>query len=390
MKLLRNIGKGLGGLLVVLVLMLWLSGNNHIYLGLYDTYLQGRTKPAVDDPDLFPYRTIEKGTSKPWAKAETYNQKPLLSATEKAHKDYQSLAFLVIQNQKILQEKYFENYNESTLSNSFSMAKTFLSILTGIAIKEGKLGLYDAVNQYLPDYVEPQDTALKVIHLLNMTSGMNFDESYGNPIGFMAKAYYGSNLRELLLGYHLELVPGKQWEYLGGNNLLLSLLLEKVMGQKVGDYASEKVWKPLGMEYDARWILDHEGGDEKTFSGLYATARDFAKLGQLYLNQGVFDGLQIVQADYVAQSIQSVNVPDQDGKMIDYYGFAWWLTKHEEHEVFYMQGILGQYVIVIPDLDVIIVRLGRTRGEKSNGINPDDLKIWITEGLNQANKMQEN
>ena len=171
---------------------------------------------------------------------------------------------------------------------------------------------------------------------------------------------------------------------------MLSLLLEKVMGQKVGDYASEKVWKPLGMEYDARWILDHEGGDEKTFSGLYATARDFAKLGQLYLNQGVFDGLQIVQADYVAQSIQSVNVPDQDGKMIDYYGFAWWLTKHEEHEVFYMQGILGQYVIVIPDLDVIIVRLGRTRGEKSNGINPDDLKIWITEGLSQANKMQEN
>lgn len=386
MKSLLKIGKRVGITLGAIAGLLWVSGNNHIYLGLYDTYLQGRTKPAVDDPDLFPYRTIHKGESKPWKIAVNYNGKKALAKTTEAHQEYQTLAFLVIQNNELLHEQYFESYKENSLSNSFSMAKTFLSILTGVAIHQGKLGLYDPVCQFLPDYIEAKDTALKVIHLLNMTSGMNFDENYGNPIGFMAKAYYGSDLKSLLKGYHIELQPGAQWKYLGGNNLLLSLLLERVLGEKISDYASQQIWKPMGMEHDARWILDHPGGDEKTFSGLYATARDYAKLGKLYLNHGRIGRQVVVDSAYVQKSIRPVNVPDEKEKMIDYYGFAWWLTQYKGHDVFYMQGILGQYMFAIPDLDLLIVRLGRTRAEKTNGINPDDLFVWLEEGLHQAKK----
>lgn len=381
MKAIKRIFYVLAGI----VLLLWVTGNNHIYLGLYDTYLQGRTKPAVDDPDLFPTRDILAENPHPWPVKLVPNA-ALLEETQKTNKELGTLALLVIRKDTIIFEQYYENYQASTLSNSFSMAKTFLSVLTGVAVKEGKIHLTDPVRKYLPEYVGQADTALKVLHLLNMTSGMNFDESYGNPFGFMAKAYYGTDIKSLLKGYHLEKTPGTEWEYLGGNNLLLSLLLEKVLGQKVSDYATQKIWNPAGMEYNAKWILDHEGGEEKTFSGLYATARDFGKIGQLYMNKGTANGVSIVDEHYVHESIRPVLVPDTEGKITDTYGYAWWLTQYKGHQVFYMQGILGQYVLCIPDQDLIIVRLGRNRAEKSNGINPDDLFVWLEEGLHLGSK----
>ncbi len=373
-------------LLVVLVLcaLLFITGNKHIFKGLYDTYLQGRTHPAVDDADLFYARVLESKNPSAWPVAKNYNQQKLSEEIQKTNMELNTKAFLVIQNDSLVLEEYFGKYNKNTISNSFSMAKTFLSILTGVALKEGKINLNDPVCKYIPEYISAKDSALKIVHLLNMTSGMNYDESYGNPFGFMARSYYGTDLKSLMKGYELDKKPGSEWEYLGGNNLLLSFVLEKVLGQKVGVYAQEKIWQPMGMENDAKWLLDHENGDEKTFSGLYATARDFAKLGALYLNKGNWNGQQIVDSNYVQQSLTPVNVADEKGKNIDYYGYAWWFTKHKALNVFYMRGIQGQYVLLVPEKNLIIVRLGEKKMKSTDDIAPDDVYLYLEEGLKFA------
>jgi CubicO group peptidase (beta-lactamase class C family) len=369
-----------------LIGLLAVTGNDHIYLGLYDTYMQGRTKPAVNDPDLFYTRTIFSNHPQSWKKSSNYNHSTHSEKAIDAHNDLSSLGYLVFKKDSLLFEMYMNGHTEESLSNSFSMAKTFLSALVGCAVKEGTIKLTDRVNTYLPEYVQEKDSALQVVHLLNMTSGMNFDEDYANPFGFMAKAYYGDDIKSLLHGYELTYEPGTRWEYLGGNNLLLSLLLEKAVGKNISAYGSEKLWEPLGMEYNAKWILDHEDGSEKTFSGLYATARDFAKIGQLYMKYGCINEQQVIDLSYVQSSISASGVKDKHGEDTYNYGYAWWLLEHDGLDVFYMQGILGQYVLCIPEKDIIIVRVGKQRMEKSNGKNPDDLFIWLEEGLRIANE----
>lgn len=382
MKIIKNISKGLLIVLILANLSLLISGNTHLYKGLYDTYLQGRLKPSVDDPDLFYSRTLKAGESRPWAISKSFGSYELSDEIKKTNSKFGTLAYLVIHKDSIVHEDYFEHYSKNTLSNSFSMAKTVLSIITGAAVKEGKVDVEASVHDYIPEFILEKDSALKVKHLLTMTSGMNFRESYGNPFGFMAKAYYGTDLRGLTSGYELEKSPGTEHSYLGGNNLLLSFLLEKATGKKVSDYGSEKIWSKLGMENDGKWILDHEDGDEKTFSGIYATARDYAKLGELYMNKGNAYGVQLVDTSYVNASIAPVNTIDTEGKETDYYGYSWWLTNYEGHDVFYLRGILGQYVFCIPDKDLLIVRLGKFRDQtKSDEVNPDDIWVYLKEGF---------
>lgn len=362
---------------------LWITGNTHLYKGLADTYFQGRLKPGVDDPDFFYSRDLTKGDTKSWSVSKSCNTKELSEKIKQTNAKLNTLAYLVIHKDSIIQEDYFEDYNKDKISNSFSMAKTVLSIITGVAVKNGKVDLEASVCSYIPEFVPEKDSALKVKHLLTMTSGMNFRESYGNPFGFMAKAYYGKDLRGLTSGYELEKTPGTEHSYLGGNNLLLSFLLEKATGEKVSDYCSKHIWSKLGMENNGKWILDHEDGDEKTFSGIYATARDYAKIGELFMNKGNAYGEQVVDTSYVNASIQPINIIDTEGRNTDYYGYSWWMMDYEGHDVFYARGILGQYVICVPDKDLIVVRLGRFRDKvKSDGKHPDCAKVYLKEAFN--------
>lgn len=383
MVFLKKILKGFLIILVIANVAIWVTGNTHLYKGLADTYFQGRTKPGIDDPDIFYSRTLHAKNTKSWKESSSINSKDLLPATKLNHDTLESKAFLVIHKDEIIHESYYGGYNKDKISNSFSMAKTVLSVITGIAQKNGKLTSDQSVNSLIPEFVRAEDKALKVKHLLTMSSGMNFKESYGNPFGFMAKAYYGTNLKELTKGYQLEKEPGVEHSYLGGNNLLLSFFLEKALGEKVGDYGSRMLWEKLGMENDAKWVLDHEGGDEKTFTGIFATARDFSKIGKLYMNKGYMYGEQIVDSSYVKESISPINIPDVNGDKTDYYGYSWWLTNYKGHKVFYMRGILGQYVICVPDKRLIITRLGQFRSETKSvdGVTPDDVWAYLEEGF---------
>jgi len=383
MKFLKKVFKGFLIVLVLANIAIWVTGNTHLYKGLSDTYFQGRTKPTIDDPDIFYSRVLKAKNTKSWKESSSINSKELSEQVKLNHDTLQTKAFLVIKGDEIIHESYYDGYDKNKISNSFSMAKTVLSVITGIAEKNGKIGTEESVNKYIPEFVSEKDKALKIKHLLTMTSGMNFKESYGNPFGFMAKAYYGTDLRDLTKGYALEKEPGTEHSYLGGNNLLLSFTLEKAIGEKVGDYGSRMLWEKLGMENDAKWILDHEDGDEKTFTGIYATARDFAKIGKLYMNNGKMYGEQIVDSAYVVKSVAPLNIKDVDGQNTDYYGYSWWLLNYKGHKVFYMRGILGQYVLCVPDKDLIVTRLGqfRSKNKSKDGVTPDDVWSYLEEGF---------
>ena len=176
--------------------------------------------------------------------------------------------------------------------------------------------------------------------------------------------------------------PGKKFEYLSGNTELLAFVLEKATGKKLSDYASEKLWKPMGASSNALWSLDHENGTEKAYCCINTNARDFARFGKLYLDSGRWNGKQLVNEQYVLNSIVPADLTNKEGNKIDHYGYSWWLINYKGHQIFYARGILGQYVISIPDKNLVIVRLGHKRSKEKMGEHPKDVYLYIDAALN--------
>jgi CubicO group peptidase (beta-lactamase class C family) len=158
------------------------------------------------------------------------------------------------------------------------------------------------------------------------------------------------------------------------------MIVEKATGKRIADYASEKLWKQIGTEYTAKWSLDHFDGQEKSFCCFYSTARDFARLGQLYLNNGKWNGRQILSEHWVREATTPAsNLVDKEGKPNQCYGYQWWIMNQGNHRVFYARGILGQYIAVIPDMKIVMVRLGKQRGEKRSDNHLTDFVTYIDE-----------
>ncbi|MCB9173224.1 MAG: serine hydrolase [Flavobacteriales bacterium] len=381
----KTVKKILVGLIIFLALassIIFLTGNKHLFKAIATTYLVGKTGPSIDEYDIFENRTVEIGTPQPWAVSSSYNKKN----NEKLHQQIEALnpaAFLVIKNDSIVFEEYWDGYNENSLTNSFSMAKSYIGMLIGIALDEGKINsIEDPVANYLPLYKDHPELTIK--HLLTMSSGINFDESYTSPFGHMAKAYYGKDIEKLNENYTVTETPGEIFRYLGGNTIILSFILEKVTGQTVSEYMSEKVWQPLGAQNPALWNLDHKDGKEKAYCCFYSNARDFARIGKLYLNKGLWNNQRIVSEDYVTESTcPAYYLKDGNGNLVDYYGYQIWTTYYKDMDIFFFRGIKGQYTIVIPDKNMIVVRLGKERSKEFVNNNPSDLYTYIDFALEQ-------
>lgn len=284
---------------------------------------------------------------------KTYNLDSLLAKNS-------TVAFLVIKNDTIYYEKYFNHYNDTSIVPSFSMAKSFISALVGIAISEGYI---KSVNQPITDYL-PQLKArgveqVTIKHLLQMTSGIKFKENYNSPFSDVASLYYGRNLRKSIDKIELEEPAGTRFHYNSINPQLLGFILEEATHKTISVYMEEKLWKPLGMEYDGTWSLDKsKDGVEKAYCCINARARDFAKFGRLYLNYGEWDGVQIIPKDWVKESIK---IDTSDGSF-RYYQYLWWLCSEDAHD-YMAQGLLGQFIYVNNLKKIIIVRLGKKEGE---------------------------
>lgn len=279
---------------------------------------------------------------------------------DKYLQDNNTVAFLIIKNDTLQYEKYFDGYDKESIVPSFSMAKAVTSILIGCAIDDDLVeSVNEPITKYIPELSQNGFNKVTLKHVLQMTSGIDFNESYVNPFGDAASFYYGTNLRNAISKMKLKNEPGKEFEYVSGNTQLLGLALERALkGKTITDYLQEKIWTPLGMEYDAFWSIDDEkSGLEKTFCCLNARARDFAKIGRLYKNKGNWNGKQIVSQKWVEESTKL----DTSEGSASYYQYQWWLPTPNED--FMAQGILGQFIYVNPSKDLIIVRLGKNEGK---------------------------
>ena len=330
-----------------------------MYKGIANTYLKGKTGPTIYDLDVFPYSTVEASTNPAKFPEKEYNQYKLTNKEVDLMQELDSKAFLVIKNDSLIFEQYWEGHTNETVSNSFSVAKTLVAMLVGIAVEEGHIqSLDDKVADYLPEFKEGGKDVVTIRHLLSMSSGLDWEESGKDPFSDNAESYYGTELRRLVLSQEMDSEPGKVFKYQSGNSQLLGYILEAATEIDLSEYAESRIWKRVGAEHDAFWSLDKELGDEKAFCCMYATARDYAKLGQLLLNKGCYGDEQIIPSWYYHEMIRPQNLSTEDGIENYRYGLHTWTYLDPEGKVDYCRGINGQYIITIPSENLLIVRLG--------------------------------
>lgn len=264
-------------------------------------------------------------------------------------------AFLVIRHDRLIVERYYNGYEHSSICTSFSMAKSFVSALVGIALHENLIkSLDDPITRYLPEFTEQHWSAISIRDLVSMCSGLKYDEGRSFPWNDHPRVYYSLDLRHLVRQARSIAAPGTRFLYNNYNLILLGMILERVTSATVSEYLQERIWKPLGMESPASWSLDsRRSGMEKMESGLNALAIDFARFGRLYLHKGDWNGRQIVPESWVKES--TTVLPDA---MWTHYGYLWWITGAEKGR-FMAAGNLGQYIYIAPDKDCIILRFGR-------------------------------
>ncbi|SDC61392.1 serine hydrolase domain-containing protein [Niabella drilacis] len=299
------------------------------------------TKIAKSDTPFLYHRSV----------ADPY---PAVSAWLDQHLEHTyTAAFLVIKNDSILYEKYFGNYTAATLFPSFSVIKSYIGTLTGIALQEQKIkSLSDPMTRYLPEFLkkDPRFKNITIQHLLDMRSGIQWNEGSYGLNDDAVKTGFSSNIMKQALKIRIATPPTAAAEYKSINTLLLGLIISRATGQTLAQYFEEKIWKPTGTEYEATLTTDRKGLPI-TFAGLNATARDFARLGILYLNNGYMNYRQIISPRWIRASVSPDSLRAYGG-----YRNQWWSSY--KGGAYLAQGILGQYIYVVPAKRLVIVRLG--------------------------------
>lgn len=303
--------------------------------------------------------------------------------------DKKTTAFIIIKQDSILYENYFNGYERESIETSFSMAKSYVSALVGICLEEGEIkSLEDPITDYLNLFENPGFENITIQHLLDMQSGIEFNESYINPFGHVAKFYYGTNLKKYVSKLKIAEAPGR-FDYRSVDTQILGLLVEKVTNKTLAQNLEEKIWRKIGTEFDASWSLDSKKHKTaKGFSSLNARAIDYAKFGRLYLNNGNWNGEQVVPESWV-----KVSTSYSTERQNLYYQNQWWFVNVKSAKndslqetvpytakngetiqmkfakAYMAQGILGQYIYVHPEKELIIVRLGKDYGKNSSWSN---------------------
>lgn len=348
-------------------------------------------KPGIEDYPIFENRTVAAGIGQEWPIDSLLNHLKIDDETLAKMEVYEPVSFLVVKDGKIIFEKYWEEYGPETLSNSFSMSKSIVGLLVGAAIDDGYIkSIEQPVSDFIPEFRNEKNRDLKIKDVLTMSSGLNWNESYASLFSTTTNAYYGNNINELIYKLEVTEKPGVSFNYLSGNTQLLAMLVEAATNRKISEYVSEKFWKPMGAINDALWCLDDENGMEKAYCCFNSNARDFARWGQLILNNGTWNGDTLISPDYIQASINAADLTDETGNKINYYGYQWWIHDANGWKVPYMRGILGQYVFVIPEENAVVVRLGHKRSDEKKNHHPIDSYLYLETAkklLDEYNRM---
>ena len=370
--------------------------------------------PNITDHKIFRHTEMLPGNNVYHFKSGSLSDS-LSSVINNRVKATTTTAFLIIRNDSILFEKYYKGYKRDSISKNFSITKSITSLLIGIAIDEGYIAsVRDPVTKYIPELKKknPKFERLTIEHALNMRAGFKFKEDNYFPLSRATRLYYGTNHLGKVKRAKFKNEPGEVFEYQSLVTAMLGVVVERATGKNLSEYLQEKVWIPLGMENKATWDIDDKRHhSNRAHVGVNATAIDLAKIGRLYLNDGAWNGKQLVSANWVAKSTTSIAnnlgyqyhwwsygelLQNPDGEYSRWQGFTpfsdsisarkfveenypdskfvrmgrafmnkeksivgWYPYMYpNEHGHFAAQGILHQWIFVDPKKNIIIVRLG--------------------------------
>lgn len=279
--------------------------------------------------------------------------------------DTKTTGLLIIQNDTIVFEEYYHGNTPTTKNISWSMSKSFISALIGIAKEEGHIkSLQQTADEFCPILKGSGYEGVTIKNILQMSTGVGFDEDYGafnSDINRWGRGFaLGKSQDEFAATLKNERPPGTFNHYVSINTHILGMILTKATGMSVSKYMQEKFWNPMGMQDDCYWIVDSENM-EGVLGLLNATLRDYAKIGSLYLHNGMFNGKQIVPAEWVKASV-TPDAPhlmpgENDLSTREYgYGYQWWIPEGNEGE-FMAQGVYNQNIYINPSTKTVIVKL---------------------------------
>jgi len=363
----KKILYSLGFTLLILVGVLYISDYSYLLRAVSKIYFTGHSTAFLSDYTRFDNHILPASENpQAWPLHKNYNEVNLSEDLEAFHKKTQTVAFVLIKNDSVYLEKYYDNYGSDSKSNSFSVAKSFVSALLGKAIMDGYIQSLDQkVIDFIPEIKGPYADLVTVGDLASMASGQRWDEAYYSPLSETTAAYFVEDLGKLILTQPIDEVPGIEFIYKSGTTQLLGMVISKATGKNLTDYLYETLWNPMGAEHESFWQVDSaKKGLEKAYCCIASNAKDFARLAKLYKDHGKWNGKVLLDSTFVTKSIQP-RFPESPE-----YGYSWWLKEYKGHKVFMMRGHLGQYVITFPEENLILVRLGHTKGPKGSKEDP--------------------
>ena len=368
--------------LVFLSVIVYLSPYKYLVKGISLTYLKGEKSANYLDWKDFDLRKIQNNPdkiyytpSKTYAKTNGLDKKLLDMLT-----NTNSGSYIVIKNDTIVSEHYFNGISDSSQTNSFSMAKTITTLLVQKAIQDKIIASWDdKVIDYLPWLTGEFAKDVTLRHLSTMTAGLDWDESYVSPFGVTAKAYYSNDVEGVLKQVAVTKKPDENFQYQSGATQLLGFVLKKALDKtgkykSVSEFAQVNLWNKIGAEYPAFWSLDADNGKELTYCCFDATARDFAKLGQLVLHHGKSAwGESIIDSAFLEMAQQPYKSAN--------YGHSFWIGEVDGIKFPYFQGLKGQYIAIVKNENAVIVRTGNGIDKSHGGPVFDCIKTYVSEGL---------
>lgn len=285
---------------------------------------------------------------------------------------------VVLKDGAMVHESYYLGTADTDLRVSWSVAKSFLSALMGIVLEDGDIAsIDDQVTTYAPSLIGSAYEGATIRNVLNMASGVHFDENYidfNSDINKMGRVLaLGGSMDEFAASITVrDRAPGAAWQYVSIDTHVLGMVIRGATGRSIKDLMLEKLLTPLGLEADPVYLTDGHGV-AFVLGGLNLRTRDYARMGQLFLQNGMWNGAQLVPAAWVAASTADTapNTPGRVG-----YGFQWWLPADGNEGEYFARGVYGQYIYINPAKGVVIALNSADRGFTEAGVNPGNIAMF--------------
>lgn len=379
----RSFGKWLGRILLMLVLAAVVVG-----FWKQDEIKRLMTVQTLFDEDrivhnfshmgeAFPIAPLDRGNG-PTSELSYGPETTLPDSVAPWLVDRSVTSLLVMKDGEIRYEEYLLGTGPDDLRISWSVAKSYLSALLGVLMEEGAIeSLDDPVTKYAPDLAGSAYDTATIRNVLNMASGVVFDEDYFDPksdINRMGRVLaLGGSMDEFSASFtETFAAPGETWQYVSIDTHVFGMVIRGATGRSIPDLLQEKILQPLGLERDGYYLTD---GDGVSFvlGGLNFTTRDYARFGQMILQNGEYRGQQIVPADWVAAST-TASAPTAEGKIG--YGYQWWIPKDAQNGEFLGRGVYGQYMYFDQQRGVLIMTTGADRSFRDAGAWDSTLAVF--------------